>query len=111
MITSADVYKGGQLAATLQRTPAGVVFEYRSDYAGLALASTLPFGDVRSTPAGEFSASLGLPVAVSDKVVADLLARTASLGDQLLDSALPFDRRTLDNVARQVAARRTSLEP
>jgi len=59
----------------------------------------------------EFSASLGLPVAVSDKVVADLLARTVSLGDQLLNSALPFDRRTLDKVARQVAARRTSLEP
>ena len=33
----------------------------------------------------KFSASLGLPVVVSYKVVADLLARTASVGDQLFD--------------------------
>lgn len=35
MITTADVYKAGVLAATLERTPDGVVFAYRDDYGAL----------------------------------------------------------------------------
>ncbi|MGE0786639.1 MAG: type II toxin-antitoxin system HipA family toxin [Sandaracinaceae bacterium] len=38
----ADVYKKGHLAATLSRTKTGTELQYRSDYVGPPLASTLP---------------------------------------------------------------------
>lgn len=42
-VRAADVYKKGRLAAQLERTPTGAVrFTYRPDYAGEAVASTLP---------------------------------------------------------------------
>lgn len=56
MITPADVYKSGALAATLTRTSAGVVFRYLDGYVDAgrsAIASTLPLGaEPRVTPAG-----------------------------------------------------------
>lgn len=57
MITDrANVYKAGVLAADLIRTPAGVVFEYRTEYlaaGGARVASTLPAQPgSRLTPAG-----------------------------------------------------------
>lgn len=44
-IEVADIYKAGVLAATLRRTPEGVMFDYDEDYraaGGAAIASTLP---------------------------------------------------------------------
>lgn len=55
----------------------------------------------------EFGAELGLPSAAIDRAVGAILARTATLIDSL--EALPFDRRTRDKVARQLAARRRDL--
>lgn len=54
--TKADVYKAGVLAATLTRTHAGVVFQYRSEYLGPGsrpVASSLPLrGDPITLPGG-----------------------------------------------------------
>lgn len=50
MVDRADVYKGGQLAAHLERSPGGIAFRYTPDWvnnAGPAVATTLP---VTSTP-------------------------------------------------------------
>lgn len=43
-VKRADVYKQGQPAATLIRSPEGVSFSYLPSYEGPAVASTLPFG-------------------------------------------------------------------
>lgn len=55
-VDRAVVDKAGQPAATLQRDPRGVVFAYRPDYAGPAVASTLPL-----TPEPTLTPGGGLP--------------------------------------------------
>ncbi len=45
-VQQGQVWKGGRLAATLTRTPAGVEFAYFADYDGPPVASTLPLSDV-----------------------------------------------------------------
>ena len=59
LVTEADVYKAGILAARLTRTRGGVTFSYLDDYLGEsrdthpAIATTLPLGDETViTPAG-----------------------------------------------------------
>ena len=45
-VQRADVYKGGQLAATLTRIPDGVSFSYTAEWvknAGRPVATTLPY--------------------------------------------------------------------
>ena len=44
-VRRADVYKGGTLAAVLERRPQGVEFRYRDGYPGPAVATTLPLTD------------------------------------------------------------------
>lgn len=44
-VARADVYKKGQLAATLERQARSTTFAYRPEYRGAAVASTLPVGD------------------------------------------------------------------
>lgn len=56
-----------------------------------------------------FAAALGLRPKVIEKLVSDLLAKTAELDDAVRNSGLPFDRRMLDKVARQLATRHKSL--
>ena len=85
------------------------------------LPSTLLYGDTTlALPIGAkdtltaarlraFAASLGLPTAITDRVLAELLVRTSEMGDELLASGLPFDRRVLDKAARQLRARRAAL--
>jgi serine/threonine-protein kinase HipA len=54
-VDSADVYKAGELAATLRRTEAGVEFAYRSEWVdagGARVASTLPVSAVPITRPG-----------------------------------------------------------
>lgn len=59
--------------------------------------------------AASLAVELGVREAVIDKLLGDVLARAASLGDQLLASGLPFDRRVLDKTARQLTARHRAL--
>ena len=52
-VQSADVYKAGHLAATLQRVNGGTEFSYLADYDGPDVATTLPrTADPLMTPAG-----------------------------------------------------------
>jgi len=41
-VQSADVYKAGHLAASLQRVNGGTEFSYLAEYDGPAVATTLP---------------------------------------------------------------------
>lgn len=56
-VAVADVWKGERLAARLERSPAGVVFQYVHDEDGPAVATTLPVsGDPVVSPGGSLPA-------------------------------------------------------
>ncbi|TQL48829.1 serine/threonine-protein kinase HipA [Homoserinimonas aerilata] len=57
-----------------------------------------------------FAEYLRLPARMTELAVSGLLTRTANLPDELRAAGLPFDRRTIDKAARQLAARHSSLE-
>ena len=51
-VAVADVYKNGQLAASLRRTAQGTEFGYFADYSGSSVATTLPLGSSVFTVGG-----------------------------------------------------------
>lgn len=62
-VETADVYKGEVRAASLTRTAQGTRFAYRDEYAGPAVATTLPLGTVVELAGGARACVLQWPVA------------------------------------------------
>ena len=58
----------------------------------------------------EFGLSLGIPTKGVARALAPVLKGTAGLVDRLAAAGLPFDRRTMDKVARRLAIRRREFE-
>ncbi len=84
--------------------------------------TTLPYGDTRSalTIGGRrdglsrrrmltFSAAVGLPEALAERVLDDLLEATATFADALDAGALPFDTNAIRSSTRAIRFRRKSL--
>jgi serine/threonine-protein kinase HipA len=86
------------------------------------LPSTLPYGDttlalsigghdtLSAARLRACAAELGVPGKSVDTRLGRMLARTATLADELRTSGLPFDRRVIEKAARQIESRRRVLE-